>query len=125
MYVLTVIIAVALSAAVSIALRQIDKNGNSLEKVKRYADKRENDLDGYFKERTDRLSLASSDLETKQVQAVAAVKRLQQQYDEFEKISKGLESKINAVDQIGGKIVAYDKIVHNLMDMEKENQPAV
>ena len=43
-----IIIAVAVSAVFTIALKLIDKDKNSMEKVKRYADKRLGEFETYF-----------------------------------------------------------------------------
>ena len=49
MIVLGIIVSVVLSAALSVGLRRMDRNENSMEKIKRYADKRESEFDEYFK----------------------------------------------------------------------------
>src|SRR5574344_1834760 len=117
LYFLIVLIAVVLSAGVSFAIRQLDKNENSMEKVKRYAEKRQSEFDVYFKAQAEKLSVESSDLETGRIQAVAGVKRLQQQYDDFEKMTKNLDKQIGRVNKIEEKIASYDKVVRNLMEM--------
>ncbi|MCR5401993.1 MAG: hypothetical protein K6E78_10430, partial [Treponema sp.] len=83
MSVITIIIAAAISAGISYALHIIDKDKNSMEKVRKYADKRQADFEVYFKEREKELGAAKADVASEQMKAVAAVKRLEQQISEF------------------------------------------
>ena len=46
--ILGIVIAVVLSAIVSVVIQQTGKNENSMEKVKRYANQRQAEFDEYF-----------------------------------------------------------------------------
>lgn len=112
-----IIAAAFVSAVVSLVIRKIDRNENSMENIKRYANLRKNDFEAYFKDEKDKLKLLASDLDAKNIQAKAAVKRLQMQYEDFEKNSADLEKPVAAVRDIGEKIHSYDTLVSNLMQM--------
>ena len=79
MQIITILIAGIIAAAVSYALHIVDKNNQSMEKVKRYADKRLGEFDSYFHGKEKNLSNVTAELDTKQIQAVAAVNRLEKQ----------------------------------------------
>ena len=117
MSVITIIIAAAISAGISYALHIIDKDKNSMEKVRKYADKRQSDFEIYFKERQNELNTAKADVASEQMKAVAAVKRLEQQINEFEKLTENLKGDSNSVEEIEGKLNAYDKILNELVQM--------
>ncbi|MBO4547405.1 MAG: hypothetical protein J5700_07505, partial [Treponema sp.] len=76
MEIFLVIIAVLISSGVAFALRMADRDNNSMDKVKRYADKRQEDLGKFIDARFQALRAAAAELETKKDQAVATVKRL-------------------------------------------------
>ena len=76
MTVISILISTAIAVAVVFVLRNIDKDNNSMDKVKRYADNRIGQLDEYFKEQVQKLNGLSADLDTHQTAAVAAVKRI-------------------------------------------------
>ena len=84
---LTLFLAAAIAAGISYALHVIDRDNNSLEKVKRYADKRLSEADEYFQRQTKNLTSCTANLETKYMQATAAVKRLESQIEEFRKMT--------------------------------------
>ena len=83
---LTLFLAAAIAAGISYALHVSDRDNNSLEKVKRYADKRLSEADEYFQKQTKNLTSCTANLETKYMQATAAVKRLESQIEEFRKM---------------------------------------
>ena len=58
-----IIIAVAVSAVFTIALKLIDKDKNSMEKVKRYADKRLGEFETYFGEKAKQIKMHSAELD--------------------------------------------------------------
>ena len=72
------ILTVAVCLAVVLVFRQLDKNNRSLEKVKKFTDKIIADLGEYLKNRETQVKNAGVELDVKQSQAVAAVKRLEQ-----------------------------------------------
>ena len=117
MQIITILIAGIIAAAVSYALHIVDKNNQSMEKVKRYADKRLGEFDSYFHGKEKNLSNVTAELDTKQIQAVAAVNRLEKQIADFKKMTENLSSDSNAVKNIEEKINSYDKFVNELIEM--------
>ena len=114
MSVITILIAAAVAAGISYALHLLDKNNQTMEKVKRFTDKRMGDFEAYFKEREKNLTAAKSQLEASQMQAVAAVSRLENQIAEFQKMTKNLSGDSTAVRSIEEKIKAYDTVINEL-----------
>lgn len=117
MSVVTILIAAAFAAGVSYVLHLIDKDNNSMEKVKKYADKRQGEIEAFIKEQVKFLSDNTASLETKQMQAAAAIKRLDGQIAEFNKIAQNLKGDTDAVNAIEAKIKSYDKVLNELVDM--------
>ena len=115
--VVTIVIAVLLAAVISVVIRHIDRQNNSMEKVKRYADRRLSDFDRYFDARESTLSGTTADMETKQLQAVAAVNRLNAQIAESEHMLDGLAHDRAALAAIEEKIAGYESAIATLMDM--------
>ena len=112
-----IIIAVAVSAVFTIALKLIDKDKNSMEKVKRYADKRLGEFETYFGEKAKQIKMHSAELDGQQQQAVAAVKKLEIQIDEFKEMIHSLEKDTGAVHSIEEKINAYGSKIETLSEM--------
>ena len=81
--VLEVFISVAISVAVIFLFRALDRDNNNMGKITRYVNKRMDDFDDYFKGQHDKLNGLSADLDTHQTTAIAAVKRLEQQGEDF------------------------------------------
>ena len=128
MAVLSIIISTVIAVTVVFVLRFLDRDNNSMDKVKRYADNRIAQLDEYFKEQISKLNGLSADLDTHQTAAVAAVKRIEKQIEEFKTISQGFEKQFAAVDNIAAKIDEYGRLLDELMEMTdkvEENLQAV
>ena len=114
-----IIISVIVSTVVSAIISRLGRNENSMEKIKRYADNRQAGFDTYFEEQKNKLNLLASDLETKDIQAKAAVKRMQVQIDECDKIRSSFEAPVSAIQNIEEKIKSYDNALSELMEMTK------
>ena len=112
-----IIIAVVFSCLFSFVLRMIDKDNNSMEKVKRYADKRKADFDVYFADKVKQLKIHSAELDGEQQQAVAAVNRLEKQIGVFNEMIASLEKDTNAVHDIHEKILKYGNQITDLSKM--------
>ena len=117
MSVITIIIAAAVAAGISYALHIFDKESNSMEKVRKYADKRQSDFDAYFQAQEKKLSAAQTEIDSQQMRAVAAVKRLEQQISDFQKMTDNLKSDSEAVHKIEERISAYDSLLKELLQM--------
>ena len=114
---LAIMLSVALSAVVCVMFRRFDKDQKTLEKLKRYADMRQEEFDKYFRGRADELTVLKSDLDTTQVKASATVRALKQEQEQFEQDAKDLSKPIEAVARIEEQLSAYDKVIRNLMQM--------
>ena len=117
MSVITIIFAAAVAAGISYALHIFDKESNSMEKVRKYADKRQSDFDAYFQAQEKKLSAAQTEIDSQQMRAVAAVKRLEQQISDFQKMTDNLKSDSEAVHKIEERISAYDSLLKELLQM--------
>ena len=115
--ILGIVIAVVLSAIVSVVIQQTGKNENSMEKVKRYAKQRQAEFDEYFEKQTESIKLLANDLDTKDIQVKAAIKRMQMQIDECRQTTENFENPVQNIENIKNKIEAYDKVLQNLMEM--------
>ena len=116
---LGIVISVILSAALTVVMRSRDRNDNSMEKVKRYADKRLGEFDEYFRKQQEHLSVSGNELESKDIEAKAAVKRLEQQIADLETNAAALQAKIDEVTSIGDRINTYDSTIGHLLDMTR------
>ena len=105
--ILAIVVSAALSAVISIVITQVTKSQNAMDKVKKYADRRQAEFDDYFKTEKDNIQLLRSELESKDAQAKAAVKRLDQQKAEFDKLVAGLQDPIEQVNYITDKIDSF------------------
>ena len=99
------------------AFRYADKNNRSLEKVKKFSDQAKQELDDYFKERTRNLENSGVELDTKQSMSVAAVKKLEKLYGDFNQRVKELEDRNKLIDKMEERISQYDKVLSDLSDM--------
>ncbi|MFC2330023.1 MAG: SpiroCoCo family coiled-coil protein, partial [Treponema sp.] len=117
MFIITILVAVAASAGISYGLHIIGKNDNSMDKVRRYADKRMTEFEEFFKHRVEQLRDAKTEFDTMQDRAAATVKRLDSQLTEFDTKSANLENDSAAVKSIEDKINSYGKILNELIDM--------
>ena len=117
MSIIAILIAAAVSAGISYGLHIIGKSDNSMDKVRRYADKRMAEFEEFFKRRVEQLRDAKTEFDTMQDRAAATVKRLDSQLTEFDTKSANLENDSTAVKNIEDKINSYGKILNELIDM--------
>ena len=117
----TAVIVVVISAVFSIVIvaisKIVDKDGNSMDKVRRYSDKRIREFEDFFESSSDKLNALSADVETHQAAAGAAVKRLDRLTEEFDNQSKTFEEKFRQVDDIRKKLDSYGNVLSELMQM--------
>ena len=109
MEIVLILIAVLISTGIAFALRMADRDNNSMDKVKRYADKRQEDLGKFLDARFQSLRAAAAELETKKDQAVATVKRLAQEMEGYQKIIASVQKDKSAAEQIEQKVNDYGK----------------
>lgn len=117
MSVVTILIAAAIAAAVSYFLHTLDKDNNSLEKVKSYINKRQADFEAVLIEREKQINSSAAALKTEQMQAAAAVKVLEGKVEEFKKMAERLSGDSAAVQNIEEKISSYDEVLNDLINM--------
>jgi len=111
------IITLAVSLSVILIFRQVDKGSKSLGKVAKYADKIRGDLEQYFREQSEKLRNAAVDLDVKQTQAIAAVKRLEKQAELFGQQTTALEAQLQTVEAVRKRIDGYDSLLRELDEM--------
>lgn len=115
MYIL--FISVAISVAIIFVFRYLDRNNRSLDKVKKFTDKIKSEFDAYYDKKNQELQNSTVDLQVKQTQAIATVKKLEKLYEEFSQKSNELTTRIEAVKKIESKIGEYDDTIKTLSDM--------
>ncbi|HUX11985.1 MAG TPA: hypothetical protein VMW87_03105 [Spirochaetia bacterium] len=92
--------------------RQLDKNNRSLEKVKRYADKVQGDLDGIVSQKAIELRDMSIEVGVHQKAAKEVLKRIQA-------IEEGLNTRAVQIEEIGVRINDYDGVLDELVQMTR------
>ncbi len=92
--------------------RQLDKNNRSLEKVKRYADKVQGDLDGIVSQKAMELRDMSIEVDVHQKAAREVLKRIQG-------IEESLNTRAAQIEQIGSRINDYDGALEELVQMTR------
>ena len=110
-----ILISVGISLVFSLALRYMDRDNRSLDKVKKYIGIQKDDLDEKFNSQISRLKGEYNEVEVKQAQAIATVRNLELKIDEFDQLTKEFDNRIQAVDTIDSKITAYDKTLQQLV----------
>ncbi len=113
----TILISATLSAVFCIIFKMMGKDNNSMEKVRRYADRRQSEFETYFAEKVKQLKLHSAELDGQQQQAVAAVNRLDKQIGAFKEMIVSLQKDTDAVHSIEAKINAYGEKISSLSEM--------
>ena len=99
---------------------QINKQNSSLGKVKKFTDKVYADFDAYFKDQTQKTQNAGVELGVKQSQAVAAVKRLENNIELFDKHSDDLNQRMTVIDEMEKRTDQYDTQLKVLMEMTEK-----
>lgn len=92
--------------------RQLDRNNRSLEKVKRYADKVQGDLDGIVSQKAMELRDMSIEVDVHQKAAKEVLKRIQG-------IEESLNTRAGQIEQIGSRINDYDGALEELVQMTR------
>ncbi len=111
------IIVIVVCFGLILIFREVDKQNRSFEKIKKFSDKILSDFAEYFKNQKDLLKNSGVDLDVKQAQAVAAVKRFDDTIAEFEKRSAQLNEKLSIVTDIENRLAVYDSSLNNLFEM--------
>lgn len=115
--VFTILLSLILSFGVVLVFRYLDKDNNSMDKVRQYADKRMSDFDAYFKDKNHALMTVGAELDAKQTMSAAAVKRFEKQLAEFRQMTENLSEKTSVVDNLKQKTSEYEDELAKLVDM--------
>ena len=115
--VISILIASVISLGISIYFHEIDKRNNAIEKVRRYADKREADLSDHYKKVEHDFNMLVTEFDSRQSQANAAVKLLSQEHEGFQEKIKILSQYTQNIDNIGAQINNYSHLLNDLSDM--------
>ena len=115
--VISILIASVISLGISIYFHEVDKRNNAIEKVRRYADKREADLSDHYKKVEHDFNMLVTEFDSRQSQANAAVKLLSQEHEGFLEKIKVLEQYTQSIDNIGAQINNYSRLLNDLNDM--------
>ena len=103
-------------AAVAVMLfiyRQLDRNNQSLSKVRRFADKVTKDLDGFVQSKTEELKNLTIELDVHLKTAREILRRVSTVEDDIKTRTMG-------VDEISGRIADYDKALTGLISMTQK-----
>ena len=96
-----------------VVYRQLDKNNRSLDKIRKYTDKVQSDLDGLVQSKTNDIKNLSIELEVHLKTAKEVLKRISAMEDNISGKTKG-------VDEIRKRINEYDKSINELVSMTKK-----
>lgn len=111
------IITVAVCLIMLIVFRRLDKKNRSIEKVKKFTDKILADFEDKFEKRVMQLENAGSELDVKQIQALAAVKKLEQEKTHFEESAADFSSRTAQLDDVKNRILSYENVINELLEM--------
>ena len=117
MGVITIIIAAVISIGISYGFYIAGKKEDKLEKVRRYADKRQQEFEAFFKAQIKEITEMKAALSTGNMQAEAAVKRFETQFAQFKELTGNVEKDSKAVQNIEAKIKSYDNALEELVNM--------
>ncbi len=111
------IIVVVICLGLIFLFRELDKQNNSLAKVKKFSDKVMADIGEYFKSQSASIKNSSIELDVKQSQAVAAVKRLEENTVKFNSRNTEITQKIELVNELEKRLNSYDVSLKDLIEM--------
>ena len=115
--VISILIASVVSLGISIFFHESDKKNNAMDRVKRYADSRKEDMEQSYKTLEEHFNMLVAEFDSRQTQANAAIKLLTQQNDDFSEKIKGLDNNIKAVQSIEAQISKYSELINDLNEM--------
>ena len=107
MLALAVLVSIIASASVSFVMKKMGSGNPTNDNIRVFIENKKKEIEKMFAERGERLNSLSANLETQQAEAVAAIKRLDSQIDDFEKHSSEFDAQFDAVNNIVQKIDAY------------------
>ena len=130
--VISILIASVVSLGIAIFFHENDKKKNAMDRVKRYADSRIEDMDKSYKVLENHFNMLIAEFDSRQSQANAAVKLLTQQNQDFSEKITNLDRDIKAVQTIEAQINKYSaqlgeldemtaQVEENLLRIQKES----
>jgi|GEM_PF-866422 len=111
------LILIAVNIAISLFIRYLDRNNNSLEKVRRYADKVLSDFNEYVKDKTGELKNVATELEMAKHEGKILVSRLSSLATDFVSKAQGLEGRMQAIKDLEVHIAKSEGEMQKLMNM--------
>ena len=117
MFIITILLSIFLSAGISYTLNVIAKNNNAMEKVRRYADKRLEDIKNYSDEQERKLTQSRADFEAYRLTSVAIIKRIAEDKEQLTELLENLKKDMDSVHTIESNIADYDSKLQNLAEM--------
>ena len=115
--VIAILVSTVISLGIALYFRGLNKNEDPLEKINKYANKRQEDLLKLYKEIQGKFNAIMSEFTAQQTQANAAVKLLKQQNEEFNGKMQTFSQSIEAVKSIKAQIDNYAKVLDELNQM--------
>jgi DNA repair exonuclease SbcCD ATPase subunit len=109
------IVVLAIVGIVLFIYRQLDRNKRSLEKVKRYTTRVQEELETHVQDKVVAIKDMGIELEVHQKAAREVLKRVQA-------IESGLSDRAEEIDRIGSRIGEYDAALDELVQMTKRAQ---
>ena len=128
MSILSVLISSFVAVAAVLVFRALDKEKNSMDKVKRYADSRKLQFDEYFQEQITKRAGLTADIDTKKTTMVATINRVEKQIEEFHKVEQNFDGQFSAISNIEKKLNEFQNGLEELNEMTEkveENLSAV
>ena len=117
---IAVLVSVVISLGICIYFQSMNKNNNAMEKVRKYADRRQEDLLKLSNEIQKKFDRIVADFASQQDQANVAIKLFKQQNSEFDDKIKSLEGNITTINTIQAKVDGFTKILGDLNNMTKQ-----
>jgi len=107
------LIVLGIVSVVLVLFRKTDKNSKSLEQVKKYASKRNEEFDLYVEERISNLKDLSISLEVQEKTGAVILNRIAGEVDQ-------LSEKIERIEELNKKVVGYNSTMDKMLNLSKE-----
>ena len=111
------IIIFALNVAVSLLIRYMDRGSNSLEKVRKYADKVKSDFNDFVTNRTSDLQNVATELEVAKREGKVLLNRFNTLSTDFVSKAQGLEARMQTIRELEGHIAKSEDSMQKLLNL--------
>ena len=116
-----ILISVAVSFVVTVfaifAIRFMDRKNRSRDEIKKFAERKIQEFDEYFKTNSTNLSNKGLDLDVKVTQTIATIERLDNIYAQFKEKESLLEQQLLNIEKINSEIEKYEEQIQELTKM--------